>query len=88
MEKYKIEFYRDAYKELKSVPKDDLTRILKRIEGLSTIPYPVDSKKLKGEDHLKAYRIRQGDYRVVYLVNDERRLVTIAKIGHRREVYR
>jgi mRNA interferase RelE/StbE len=56
-----------------------------RIRKLAEDPRPPGSEKLSGQDR---YRIRQGDHRVVYAVDDERRAVEIVKIGHRREVYR
>ncbi len=76
-----------AVKELESVPRDeDRRRIVERIRGLSVEPRPSGSVKLAGrEDRL---RVRQGDYRIVYAVDDEARKVEIVKIGHRRDVYR
>ena len=66
--------------------KADRTRIVARIMVLATNPRPRGSEKLAGyEDR---YRIRQGNYRVVYLIDDAASAVTIYKIGHRREVYR
>lgn len=56
-----------------------------RIESLAQDPRPAGCEKLSAEDK---YRIRQGDYRVVYQVEDDTREVTVFKIGHRREVYR
>jgi mRNA interferase RelE/StbE len=56
-----------------------------RIRGLADDPRPPGSENLSGEDR---YRLRQGDYRVVYAIDDDRRIVEIVKIGHRREVYR
>jgi len=74
-----------AVKELEAVPKEDRRRIASRIEGLSADPRPPGCEKLSGEDK---YRVRQGDYRVIYLVSDERHEVTVFKIDHRREIYR
>lgn len=82
---YEIRIKRDAEKDLLSLPKADLKRITKKIRLLSDTPRPNGCEKLKGEE---GYRIRQGDYRIVYLVNDSEQLVTIIKVGHRREVYR
>jgi mRNA interferase RelE/StbE len=56
-----------------------------RIRGLADDPRPPGSETLSGEDR---YRLRQGDYRVIYAIDDDRRIVEIVKIGHRREVYR
>jgi mRNA interferase RelE/StbE len=63
----------------------DLARVTKRIEGLAADPRPPGCEKLSGQDR---YRVRQGDYRILYEVDDPGLVVTIVKIGHRREVYR
>jgi mRNA interferase RelE/StbE len=57
-----------------------------RIQALSTDPRPPGCEKLSG--HPDRYRVRQGDYRVVYSVDDVERVVLVVKVGHRREVYR
>ena len=85
MDAYRLLIKPSAAKELGAIPKEDRRRIVRRIEGLSADPRPPGCEKLSGEDK---YRIRQGDYRVIYLVSDERREVVVFKIGHRREVYR
>ena len=56
-----------------------------RLRGLKSNPRPPGCEKLSGHDQ---YRIRQGDYRKVYAVDDDARVVTLVKVGHRREVYR
>lgn len=61
-------------------------RVLARIEGLAAEPRPSAAKKLQGSQHL--WRIRVGDWRVVYAVNDRQRVVDIVRIRHRRDVYR
>jgi len=61
-------------------------RVNTAIRALSENPHPPDSKKLQGEDHL--YRIRIGDYRVLYMVQDERLIVLVVDVGHRRDIYR
>jgi mRNA interferase RelE/StbE len=75
---------RSVERELRAVPKADLDRLVRRIRSLAEDPRPPGSETLSGQDR---YRVRQGDYRVVYAVDDER-IVEIVKIGHRREVYR
>lgn len=76
-----------AAKELEAVePRGLRTRIVSRIQSLARTPRPPGSQKLAGE--FERYRIRQGAYRIVYAVDDERRIVEIVKVGHRREVYR
>lgn len=85
MDAYKLFIKPSAVKELEAIPKEDRRRIIRRIEGLAADPRPPGCEKLSGEDK---YRVRQGDYRAIYLVDDERREVILFKIGHRREVYR
>ncbi len=76
-----------AAKELETVePRGLRIRIVSRIQGLARTPRPPGSQKLAGE--FERFRIRQGAYRIVYSVDDERRIVEVVKIGHRREVYR
>jgi mRNA interferase RelE/StbE len=82
---YSIEFRPSAKKALRELPRSDGSRILKAIETLSENPYGPGRKKLKGTDF---WRIRVGDYRVVYTVVQSMLLVVVIKIGHRREVYR
>lgn len=76
---------RSAEKELRRIPKADLRRIVERIERLATEPRPPGCEKLFDEN---VYRVRQGDYRILYSVDDSERVVEVLKIGHRREVYR
>ena len=85
MGSYKILIKRSAEKEFLAVPKGDRRRILTRIRKLSSDPRPSGCERIRGDT---AYRIRQGDWRIVYTVSDVERVVTIFKIGHRREVYR
>ncbi len=82
---YKVFLKKSAEKELRAIPKGDLIKIVNKIKNLSAEPRPGGHTKLSGEDR---YRIRQGDWRVVYSIDDEARTVAIVKIGHRREVYR
>ena len=82
---YSLVLKRSADRELRKVPKEDLRRITDRIRELANNPRPVGSEKLSGQDR---YRVRQGDYRIVYAVDDESRTVEVVKVGHRREVYR
>ena len=82
---YSLLLKKSAERELRKTPKADLLRITQRIKELAAIPRPSGNEKLAGQN---SYRIRQGDYRVVYTVDDDQRLIEIIKIGHRREVYR
>ena len=85
MDSYRLFFKKNAVKELRSVAHPYLRLIVQKIHSLQMHPRPVDAKILKGED--RYYRIRQGDYRIVYEINDKEQSVTVIKIGHRREVY-
>ena len=85
MDGYKVLIKPSAVKELEAISRKDRERIIRRIERLADDPRPPGCEKLAGGER---YRIRQGAYRVVCLVDDAARDVTIFKIGHRREVYR
>lgn len=85
MASYSLFIKKDAEKEIRALPKSDLKRIVQKIQSLSDNPRPEGCEKLKGEE---GYRIRQGDYRVVYLIDDAERTVRIMRVGHRREIYR
>jgi len=82
---YRITIKKSAAKELEAVPRKDLRKIIMCIRSLAQNPRPHGSQKLSGQEQ---YRIRQGDYRIVYFIEDDEQLVDIIKIGHRREVYR
>jgi mRNA interferase RelE/StbE len=81
---YQIKVEKHAVKELQQIEGTDRNRILEAIAALAANPRPPGCRKLKGRP---AWRIRIGDYRVVYLVENERLLVLVVKIGHRRDVY-
>jgi mRNA interferase RelE/StbE len=84
---YSVFIKTSAAKELEAVePRAVRVRIATRIAGLARNPRPHGSQKLAGEE--ERHRIRQGAYRIVYSVDDDRRIVDVVKIGHRREVYR
>jgi mRNA interferase RelE/StbE len=86
MESYKILIKKSAADELAGgIPRKDLDKIVRRIHALGSDPRPSGCRKLSGQDR---YRLRQGDYRIVYAVDDSRRIVEVFKIGNRREVYR
>jgi mRNA interferase RelE/StbE len=82
---YEILFKESVWKELKKIPKGDLKKILTRIEGLGTDPRPPGAEKLTAHE---LYRIRQGNYRIVYSIQDKALTIWIIKVGHRKEVYR
>lgn len=85
MASYNIFICRSAEKEILSLPKADRQRIIARIRKLAADPRPQGCERLKGDI---AFRIRQGDYRIIFTVDETNLAVSIEKIGHRREVYR
>jgi mRNA interferase RelE/StbE len=86
MDSYKVEFKKSAKKALDHLPSMIRNQLALKIYSLKEVPRPDGCKKLKGEIDL--YRIRVGDYRIVYLIQDGKLIVIVVKIGHRRDVYR
>jgi mRNA interferase RelE/StbE len=84
--RYEIRFTRAAERGLVSLRREDLSRVDAAILGLAENPHPPGSKQLKGTDD--QYRIRVGDYRVVYTIEAKRLVVLIVNIGDRRDIYR
>ncbi|MEK6774524.1 MAG: type II toxin-antitoxin system RelE/ParE family toxin [Bdellovibrionota bacterium] len=84
---YEIVFKKSAAKELQDLPQKIQQKILDAVRLLSLNPYTelLQIKKMKGADSL--YRVRIQDYRIIYLIENQRIKVTIIKIGHRKEVY-
>jgi len=87
MESYKIVFKASAEKDLRKLPKTAILSILSAINALAVNPYPNGTKKLKGIA-TPSFRIRIGNYRVIYQVNDNELIVHIVEIGHRKEIYK
>jgi mRNA interferase RelE/StbE len=85
MAEYKIFFKRSVEKDLKSIPKNDLKKILNRIEMLAENPRSSGCEKLTGQER---YRVRQGFYRIVYSIQDCQLTVWVVKVGHRKDAYR
>jgi mRNA interferase RelE/StbE len=83
--RYEVRFKPAAAKELAKLPADVLRRIAPRIDALASNPRPHGVEKLAGED---AWRIRVGDFRVVYTIEDRVLVVLVIHIGNRREVYK
>jgi mRNA interferase RelE/StbE len=83
---YRIEFTPRAVRDLKSLDRQIRARIANRIDALAENPRPQGVKKIEGEEEL--YRLRVGDYRILYQVKAKVLLVLIVGVGHRREVYR
>ena len=85
MEPYKIVFKKSVAKDLKKIPKKDVAKILTVIRSLATNPRPPQVKKLSGQER---YRMRQGNYRILYSIEDAQLVITVVKVGDRRDVYR
>ena len=83
---YKIVVEQRVYRDLDKIPTPDLGKIYNAIESLESNPRQVGSKKLKGQG--KTYRIRQGDYRIVYTIDEVAKVVSIILVRHRKEVCR
>jgi mRNA interferase RelE/StbE len=82
---YQVILPKSVRKELDRLPDDIANRILTRLAALQDTPRPSDAKKLKGRD---AWRIRVGDYRVLYEIHDRVLQIFVIAAGHRREIYR
>lgn len=85
MASYSVLLTKSAAKELETVPTKDRRRIVTKIGSLTHNPRPVGVEKLSGDEK---YRIRQGDYRILYEIVNAELIVTVVRIGNRREVYR
>jgi mRNA interferase RelE/StbE len=85
VESYRLEIRRSAVKEINDLRKADCQRVVAKVQLLASNPRPDGCEKLSGAEK---YRIRQGDLRILYEIDDSAILVTIVKVGNRREVYR
>jgi mRNA interferase RelE/StbE len=85
VENYKLEVKRSASKEITDLPKVECQRIVAKIQTLAKDPRPHGCEKLSGAEK---YRARQGDYRILYEINDSSRTVTVVRFGNRKELYR
>lgn len=83
---FRVELSRSAARAIRDLERKMQVRILSRLQALAVNPRPAGVKKLQGEDHV--YRIREGDYRIVYEVFDKKLLIHVLRMGHRREIYR
>ena len=83
---YEIKFSKGAKKQFSKLPLDVQERIQTKINDLAIEPRPNGVKKLQGDDN--SYRIRVGDYRVVYELDDDFLIVTVIKVRHRSEIYK
>lgn len=85
MAEYKIVINKSASKELAKLPLDAINRIQQAINELATNPRPANCKKLKGFKDL--YRVRAGDYRVIYRIEDKQLIIEVVRIGDRKDIY-
>tara|TARA_R110000868_G_scaffold32343_3_gene117640 strand:- start:40 stop:303 length:264 start_codon:yes stop_codon:yes gene_type:complete len=83
---YKIEITSSAEKSLKRIPKKDIIKVIEAIQILAISPFPEGCRKLKGEEDV--YRVRQGNYRIIYEVVEKKLIVLVLKIGHRKDIYK
>jgi len=85
MAEYRVFFKKSVQKDLSAIPKNDLKKVLDRIQGLADDPRPPGCEKLTGQER---YRLRQGRYRILYSIQDDELSIWIVKVGHRKDVYR
>ncbi|MBT64849.1 MAG: type II toxin-antitoxin system mRNA interferase toxin, RelE/StbE family [Puniceicoccaceae bacterium] len=85
MENYRIVIKKSAAKEIERIEIKDRIRIIEKIRTLASNPHPAESKKLSGQGK---YRIRQGNYRILYQVIGQELIVNVVKVGHRRDIYK
>jgi len=85
MARYDLRVKPSVARDLRGIPRADVSRILARIEGLRDDPRPTGAEKLSAQER---YRIRQGNYRILYTVAHAELTVEVVKVGHRRDVYR
>jgi mRNA interferase RelE/StbE len=83
---FRVEWKKSTRKDLRRLPVAAVNRVLETVEALTTNPFPHGVEKLSGSEH--AYRIRLGDYRIIYEVVNEAGLVEIQRVRHRKDVYR
>ncbi len=85
MASYRLLIKASAARELEALPRKERARLVARIRQMGTDPRPPGCEKLSGEEK---YRIRQGNYRILYSIDDADASIVIVKVGHRRDVYR
>ena len=83
---YKVQFIKSFKRDLNSIPQDMIPVIIKKSLELEKTPRPIQSKKLRGS--IDRYRLRVGNYRIFYAINDKEKVITIYNVIHRREAYR
>ena len=83
---YRVEFRPAALREMRRIPRPLNARLMAAISALAEVPRPPGCVRLQGPEGF--HRVRVGDYRIVYLIEDRALLVCVVRVGHRREVYR
>lgn len=86
MASYKLHWKRSAEKELRKLPREVIGRLVNLAESLTENPLPPGVRKLAGTEH--TYRVRAGDYRLVYSVAEQHLIIEVVRVGHRKDVYR
>ncbi|NOZ64584.1 MAG: type II toxin-antitoxin system RelE/ParE family toxin [Caldiserica bacterium] len=86
MASYKIYWKQSAIKDLKKLSKQDIPRILRKVEELAGTPYPPGVRKLIGTEH--TFRVRVGNYRIVYSIESCKLIIEIIRIAHRKDIYK
>ena len=86
MASYEIQWKHSAEKELRGIDKQFISRILEAVNSLSDDPFPSQHRKLQGSE--SSYRIRIGDYRVIYQTDIENKIIVIYHVRHRKDIYR
>jgi mRNA interferase RelE/StbE len=84
MANYSIEIKRSAAKEIEKLQKSVIKRVIEKIHSLAQNPRPSGCKKLSGDEK---YRVRVGDYRILYMIEDDVLVVYVVKVGHRKNIY-
>jgi len=83
---YKVEWKSAAYHELKNLDRQVISRVLRTVEALAQNPIPPGARKLHGAD--RTYRVRVGDYRIIYELAEQEQMVTLIRVRHRKDAYR
>jgi mRNA interferase RelE/StbE len=83
--RYRLVFKKSVGKDFRNIPKSEVDKLLSRIDSLAEDPRPRGSLKLAGQER---YRVRQGVYRILYEIQDDELVVTVVKVGHRKDAYR
>jgi len=83
---YSVDVKPAATKEIEALPDNALSRVIRKVESLAQTPRPAGCKKLKG--YKDQWRVRVGDWRVVYIIDDQAKLVSVTRVAHRSEVYK